>query len=159
MLKQSMIIWLLLLTGACAMNNSWRVAPPVQTKQLTTLSEGKSGIYVYRLNQRRDAGFVTNIWIDGKCMGTSVGDSMFYAEVDANREHLVGAGYDAPHDLLTVATEQGKNHFVAHDIQTWGVGKVNQLQLVEPVMGEAAIVDLNVAENNNHCSQPSSTIS
>ena len=148
MLKQSMIIWLLLLTGACAMNNPQSVAPSVQTKQLTTLSEGKSGIYVYRLNQRRDAGFVTNIWIDGKCMGMSVGGDMFYTEVDANQEYVVGAGTDGPNELLTITTKEGKNYFVEHSMQT-GMKSLNQFELVEPVVGKSAIVDLAVVEGDS----------
>ena len=122
-----MIVWLLLWTGACAIKKPSDAASFGETKQYPILSEGKSGIYVYRLNKQRGAGFVSNIWIDGKCLGMSVGDSMFYAEVDANQEYVVGVGYDAPHDLLTVATEQGKNHFVVHATQLGEVGKVNQL--------------------------------
>ena len=148
MLKQSMIIWLLLLTGACAMNNSWRVAPPVQTKQLTTLSEDKSGIYVYRLNQRRGVGFVTNIWIDGKCMGMSVGGDMFYKEVDANQKHVVGAGTDGPNELLTITTKEGKNYFVEHFMQA-GMKSLNQFELVEPAVGKSAIGDLAVVERGS----------
>ena len=148
MLKQSMIIWLLLLTGACAMNNPRSVAPSAKTKQLTTLSEGKSGIYVYRLNQRRDAGFVTNIWIDGKCMGMFVGGDMFYTEVDANQKHVVGAGTEGPNELLTITTKEGKNYFVEHSMQT-GMKRLNQFELVEPAVGKSAIGDLAVVESDS----------
>ncbi len=148
MLKQYMIVWLLL-TGACAINEPVDAVSVVKEKQHPILSEGKSGIYVYRLNQRRGAGFVTNIWMDGKCMGMSGGGDVFYAEVDGNQEHVIGAGYDGPLDLLTLVTEKGNNYFVEHHVNLLGVEGVNHFKLVDQAVGKAAIVDLIAAKKDS----------
>jgi len=82
-------------------------------KEITPPSEGKAGIYIFRVSGPGEA-LKKDIWVDGESIGESAPDVFFYEEVAGGEQHKVSTEMDSESspNYLLINAENGKNYFI-----------------------------------------------
>jgi len=148
MRKLAFVFLLPFLFSGCA-SVPMESAPQSQlAKQFNPPSNGKAGLYIYRLGAfgGGDSGFqhTHDLWVDGKCIGASAPGVFFYEEVPGDMGHIISTeSIFAPNHLL-IHTKSGRNYFVRQYMTS-----AAYLELVDEARGRAKVEKLEMATKGN----------
>ena len=126
---------------------------PMESKQITKVAKqfyppsvGRAGLYIYR---NTGAFLYRNVWVDGKCIGTTVPSVFFYEEVEGGKSHKVSSKSEfSPNDLL-IKVKSGMHYFIRQYIKFRGTG----IELVEEEQGKEEVSELDMA-TKGACRKP-----
>ena len=118
---------------------------PMESKQITKVAKqfyppsvGRAGLYIYR---NTGAFLYRNVWVDGKCIGTTVPSVFFYEEVEGGKSHKVSSKSEfSPNDLL-IKVKSGMHYFIQQNMNYWGAG----VELVDEDQGKEVVSKLDMA--------------
>lgn len=117
-----------------------------KAKSFNTLSEGNSGLYIYR-GSGPGSALKKSIYVDNKCLGASAPNVFFYKSVKGNKEHNISTESEFSDNSLLIKTESGKNYFINQFIRMGVfVGGAN-LKIVDEEIGKKAVSELEMAKN------------
>ena len=147
-----LIILIVTLMGGCAASVPLMgLEESTLAKQFNSPTEGKAGLYVYRLSHAPDE--TRNIWVDGECLGDSAANVFFYVQVEGGVDHVVSTESEfKPYDLQ-IHTKTGQNYFVRQSMRMGILFKAQSaLELVSEDEGKERVSKLKLAERGN-CSK------
>ncbi len=113
-------------------------------KKYNSPSDGKAGLYVYRSGSFGGA-LKKDVWLDGKCVGETAPNMLFYEEIEGNAEHKVSTESEFSANDLLVKTESGKNYFVSQYIKMGVFVGGAGVELVDEEKGKKQVSKLDMA--------------
>lgn len=123
----------------------------IKAKQFNPLTEGRSGLYVYR-DSFVGKALKKDVWIDGKCIGETAPDVFFYKEVKGGQQHTISTESEFSPNLLTIDTLAGTNYFIRQYIKLGVFVGGAGLELVDAEVGKNAVMKLELAQEGT-CSK------
>ncbi|RYF00571.1 MAG: DUF2846 domain-containing protein [Comamonadaceae bacterium] len=122
-----------------------------KAKTFAAPAAGSAGLYVYRDSVLGKAQKM-DVWVDGKCLGESAGDTFFYTQVKGGMKYEISTESEFSPNKISLMFEAGKNHFVRQYIKLGVVLEGADLEVVPEDQAKAAITKLNLAKPGT-CSQ------
>ena len=110
-------------------------------KQFDPPSDGRAGLYIYR-NTSLGGAHKINVWVDGRCIGSTAPYIFFYEEVEGGKSHKVSSARDGigRNDLL-IKVKSGMHYFIQQNINFWSFG----VELVDEEQGKEVVSKLDMA--------------
>ncbi|EPR4991599.1 DUF2846 domain-containing protein [Vibrio navarrensis] len=120
-----------------------------QAKQFAAPTEGKAGVYVYRIDTPIGAALKKDVRIDGECIGETAAGVFFYHEVDGNKDHIVSTESEFSPNELSLYTEQGRLYFVQQYIKMGAFVGGADVVLVDESLGKQEVLKTDMAIKGN----------
>lgn len=118
-----------------------------QAKLYKSPSRGKAGLYVYRSNGLTGGAARTDLWVDGRCLGTTQASLFLYTEVEGNQSHRIATQSEFSDNHVDLVTETGKLYFVRQYMKVGLFRPGANVEVVTEANGkyDVSLLDLAVA--------------
>lgn len=133
-----------LILSGCASVNMASKEDDAKAKAFNAPSQGMAGVYIYR-DSVMGAALKRDIWVDGKCIGSSAPDVFFYTEVTGGQNHQIDTESEFSPNTLELAFEAGKNYFIRQFIKMGVFVAGTGLEKIAEDDGQKAVAKLNMA--------------
>ncbi|MGR5062295.1 DUF2846 domain-containing protein [Photobacterium sp. DNB22_13_2] len=138
-------VFILSALSGCASVPTANIAQSNEAKQFEQPTDGKAGLYVFRVDSPVGAALKKDVFLNGGCVGETAPGVFFYQEVDAGKEYIISTESEFSPNALKVLTESGNLYFIEQYIKMGLFVGGADVRLVDEVQGKQSITETTMA--------------
>ncbi|MGF1684652.1 DUF2846 domain-containing protein [Photobacterium makurazakiensis] len=142
----------MVMTG-CASVPTVSDSQSTKAKEFNMPSEGKAGIYVYRIDSVFGAALKKDIYIEDECIGETAPGVFFYHEVEGGKNQTVSTESEFSANEVSLLAESGQLYFIEQYMKMGAFVGGAGLNKVESDVGKSEVIKLSMAEKGTCSNQ------